>query len=69
VRFDSAELLRLSEAERWAVYKTASEIGATDVAEIRLMEGRGPLGEPQVPVALQPTPMLRPAAVGEVPGV
>jgi HK97 family phage portal protein len=68
VRFDSAELLRLSEGERWAVYKTAAEIGATDVAEIRLKEGLGPLGEPAIPAAHQPTPMLRPAAVGEVPG-
>jgi HK97 family phage portal protein len=67
VRFDSSELLRLSEKERWEVYTMQSALGATDPEEIRRKEGMGPLGSSMPTPAFQPTPMLDAPDLGEVP--
>src|SRR5688500_1523405 len=71
VRFNSAEYLQPNPTERWATYKTATEIGAITVDEIREKEGEPPMpatAAPPPPVPVSPDPVepvdaSRPVAV------
>jgi hypothetical protein len=49
VRFDTTELLRTDDANRWAAQKIAVDAGILTIDEVRDIEGREPLPEEDVP--------------------
>ena len=54
VRFDTTELLRTDDANRWASQKVAVDAGILTVDEVREMEGRKPLPKVDKP---EPVPV------------
>jgi HK97 family phage portal protein len=66
VRFDTTELLRTDDANRWASQKVALDAGILTLDEVRDMEGRQPIPEPEpepipAPLAVEPEPEAEPA--------
>lgn len=57
VAFDLDDLLKANPLDRWSTYRTANEIGAMNVDEIRAEEGR-----PAMTTRPAPAPAARPAA-------
>lgn len=62
VEFELADYLKSNPTERWAVHKTAKEIGVMDPAEIRRVE-RIPGPPPKPAPAPEPAPAADPTAV------
>jgi len=52
VRFDTEQLLRTDDSTRWASQKVALDAGILTLDEVRRLEGREPLPEPEVPPQL-----------------
>lgn len=59
VRFDTTELLRTDDANRWNAQKIALDAGILTLDEVREMEGRDPLPEPEPEPEIQGVPVVQ----------